>query len=243
MPWVFGGLAALVVVALIVVAGIFFVRNAAVDTVTSAPDTTQQPLDPAPTEPPTAPPTATGNLAQPENGHVSDPESGLAYDVPNGWAVPKYGDINSTNPLDQHWSSGVDSIAQENYDGKGSNWVGNLYSGPLSLRYAYGSGSTLGNTAKVVFVDFARNYPLEHTTKVIQDKATKIGDQDAWVLEFQLDFSKVTKEKGYKWNKENGAIVLMDRGQGKAPALLYVSVPDTLGTDVVGKVLSSLKPA
>ena len=79
--------------------------------------------------------------------------------------------------------------------------------------------------------------------KVVADKAMKIGDRDAWVLQFELDFTKVSEEKGYKWKKENGAIVLMDRGEGERPALVYVSVPDNLGTDVVSKVLSSLKPA
>jgi hypothetical protein len=60
-------------------------------------------------------------------------------------------------------------------------------------------------------------------------------------VRFELDFTKVSEENGYKWKKENGAIVLMDRGQGENPAIVYVSVPDNLGTDVVGQVLGSLK--
>ena len=61
----------------------------------------------------------------------------------------------------------------------------------------------------------------------------KVGDRDAWVLQFELDFTAESEKKDYKWKKENGAIVLMDRGDGRRPAMVYMSVPDNLGTDVV----------
>ena len=59
----------------------------------------------------------------------------------------------------------------------------------------------------------------------------------------ELDFTAESEKNDYKWKKENGAIVLMDRGDGRRPAMVYMSVPDNLGTDVVSDVLSSLKPA
>lgn len=241
LPWVFGGLAALVVVGLIVVAGIFFVNRNTDGTLASSPtpsETEQLPQQQETTEPP---PTVT-ELPQPQDGRITDPQANLSYQVPEGWKVPAAGSLNGTDPSQQSWSSGVGATSQEKYNGK-DDWSGNVYTGLLNKKYPYTGTAGLGDVAKTVFVDFAQYYPVTHTNKIIQDKALKIGDKSAWVLQFQLDFSKESKAKGYKWNKENGAIVVMDRGAGQSPALVYVSVPDNLGTDVVEKVLSSLKPA
>ncbi|MFG1958490.1 DUF2510 domain-containing protein [Nonomuraea sp. NPDC049028] len=241
LPWVFGGLAALVVVGLIVVAGIFFVNRNTDGTLASSPtpsETEQLPQQQETTEPP---PSIT-ELPQPQDGRITDPQANLSYQVPEGWKVPAASSLNGSDPSQQAWSSGVGATSQEKYNGK-DDWSGNVYTGLLSKRYPYTGTDGLEDTAKAVFVDFAQYYPVTHTNKIIQDKALKIGDKSAWVLQFQLDFSKESKAKGYKWNKENGAIVVMDRGAGQSPALVYVSVPDNLGTDVVEKVLSSLKPA
>ncbi|MEU7739929.1 DUF2510 domain-containing protein [Nonomuraea sp. NPDC049158] len=241
LPWVFGGLAALVVVGLIVVAGIFFVNRDTDGTLASSPtpsETEQLPQQQETTEPPPA----ITELPQPQDGRITDPQTNLSYQVPDGWKVPAAGSLNGSDPSQQTWSSGVGATSQEKYNGK-DDWSGNVYTGLLSKKYPYTGTAGLGDAAKTVFVDFAQYYPVTHTNKIIQDKALKIGDKSAWVLQFQLDFSKESKAKGYKWNKENGAIVVMDRGEGQSPALVYVSVPDNLGTDVVEKVLSSLKPA
>ncbi|MEV3979398.1 DUF2510 domain-containing protein [Nonomuraea sp. NPDC049758] len=246
LPWVFGGLAALVVVALIVVAGIFFLNRGGSTPVASP--TTEEP-QPFPTaEPPSAgPPTELppqgGELPQPQDGRITDPRSGLSYQAPDGWKVPAYGDVNGTDPSQQMWTSGVQASSQENYEGD-KDWIGNAYAGPLAALIPYTGASALEDTAKALFMQFSTQfYEPQHTTKLIENKATKIGDHDAWVMQFQLDFTAVAEKNGYKWKKENAAIVLMDRGAGQRPTLLYISVPDNLGTDVVAKVLGSLKPA
>lgn len=246
MPWVFGGLAALVVVALIVVAGIFLVNregSSAASSPTSGPTETEAPSDP-PSESPTGPPPSSqpAELPQPQDGRVTDPLAGLSYSVPEGWTVPDVSEVTSTDPTQQSWSSGVQKVAQEKYQDE-SDWIGNIYTGRLNDLFPYEGKQSLGLTAKAVYVDFGKYYQLQHTTKILQDKAIKVGGKDAWLLQFQLDFSKISKQKGYKWNKENGAIVLMDRGEGERPALFYLSVPDNLGTNVAAQVLSSLKPA
>ncbi|MFG1706374.1 DUF2510 domain-containing protein [Nonomuraea sp. M3C6] len=246
LPWVFGGLAALVVVALIVVAGIFFINRNTTNTASPPePTDTFEPQQPPSNEPPSNEPPSQGvtEFPQPASGVVSDPRSGISYKVPDGWTVPKPDQVNGTDPTQQAYTSAVQATSQDNYEGE-SDWIGNVYTGLLNELYPYSGAAGLGDTAKAVFVDFStKYYQLAHESKVVADKAMKIGDRDAWVLQFELDFSKVSEEKGYKWKKENGAIVLMDRGEGESPAIVYVSVPDNLGTDVVGKVLSSLKPA
>ncbi|MFC4122650.1 DUF2510 domain-containing protein [Nonomuraea zeae] len=241
LPWVFGGLAALVVVALIVVAGIFFINSGGSNPVAApTPSETFESEEPPPSSRP-SPSQAPSQLPQPADGRITDAASGLSFAVPEDWEVPAPERLNGPDPTEQAWSSGVQATSQENYEGE-SDWIGNVYTGVLNELYPYSGASGLGDTAKAVFVDFSsKYYAIAHESKVVQDKAMKVGDRDAWVLQFELDFTKVSEEKGYKWKKENGAIVLMDRGEGERPAILYVSVPDNLGTDVVGQVLGSLK--
>ncbi|MFB4286133.1 DUF2510 domain-containing protein [Nonomuraea sp. ATR24] len=251
LPWVLGGLAALVVVALIAVAGIYLANSsspvaAPTDSPTqSLPETedppSERPSDP-PTDQPTDRPTTPAQLPQPQDGTVTDPIAGLSYEVPDGWTVPEASSINGTNPAIQSWTSGVGKVAHEKFDGE-SDWVGNIYAGELIERFPYAGAASLGTTAKLVMADFARYYDLPHESKIVADKAMKIGDRDAWVVQFEYDFTKVSEQKNFKWKKESGAVVLMDRGEGERPALVYISVPDNLGTDVVGDVLSSIKPA
>ena len=181
-------------------------------------------------------------MPQPQDGRITDPQAGVSYTPPNGWSVPDAASVNGTEPAQQRWTSGVMATSHEKYDGT-SDWSGNVYTGVLNELYPYAGPQGMQTTAKTVFVDFARYYPIAHETKIVKDEAIKVGDRDAWLLQFQFDFSKESEEKNYKWKKENGAVVVMDRGAGERPALVFVSVPDNLGTDVVDQVLSSLKPA
>ena len=43
------------------------------------------------------------------------------------------------------------------------------------------------------------------------------------------------------WSTELGAVVVVDRGAGQFPAVFYVSVPASLGTQNVATFLSSLR--
>ncbi|MEV0378779.1 DUF2510 domain-containing protein [Nonomuraea sp. NPDC050643] len=247
LPWVFGGLAALVVVALIVVAAIFFVnRNTSLVADPIPTETFDRPSQEPSQEPPTQEPLPSqgAEFPQPSGDRLTDPRAGVSFQVPGDWTVPQPDTVNNGNPASQQWSAAVTAVSQEDYEDQ-NDWIGNVYTGVLSELYPYsGAASGLGETAKSVFVDFTtRYYAIAHESKVVEDKAMKVGDKDAWVLRFELDFTKVSEEKGYKWKKENGAIVLIDRGEGQSPAIVYVSVPDNLGTDVVSQVLSSLKPA
>ncbi|MFC5824336.1 DUF2510 domain-containing protein [Nonomuraea insulae] len=247
LPWVFGGLAALVVIALIVVAGIFFINRDSTESASPpAPTDTFGPQQPLPTEEPPSQqplPSQGGEFPQPSGDRVTDPRAGLSFEVPKDWTVPPYNEVNNPDPAQQQWSAAVKADAQENYEGE-ADWIGNVFTGLLNELYPYTGTADMGDTAKAVFVHFTANYyALAHESRIVQDKAMKVGDRDAWLLQFELDFTKISEEKGYKWKKENGAIVLVDRGAGQSPAIAYVSVPDNLGTDVVNKVLSSLKPA
>jgi hypothetical protein len=249
LPWVFGGLAAVVVVALIVVAGVFVLNSgsAPVGLPSAAPTQTEEsPPEQTPEATPTEPaPTASASAPFPEavSGRVTDPRAGVSFEVPEGWEVPRT-NVNSADPRQQQWTGGVQKTSHDNYDGKNGSWIGNVYSGTLGESYPYAGVPGMSIATKAVYIDFVtRYYGIPHTKKIVSDKAMKVGDRDAWVLQFELDFTAESEKKDYKWKKENGAIVLMDRGDGRRPAMVYMSVPDNLGTDVISDVLSSLKPA
>lgn len=238
LPWVLGGVGALLVIALIVGAVVFVVKTTSDRPVALPTPSSQRPQESSP------PPTqgTTGTLPEIQDGRITDPVTGLSFEAPAGWEVPTWADLNGNDPSQQAWTSGVEKTSHENYDGKDGDWIGNVYAGPLNPIYTYEGVSGIKATTERVFIDFVTNYyQLPNVRKILQHKAIKIGDRDAWLIDFELDFSKEAAEKGYKWNKERGAVVVMDRGESEAPALLYMSVPDNLGTEVVSQVLNSLK--
>jgi hypothetical protein len=47
--------------------------------------------------------------------------------------------------------------------------------------------------------------------------------------------------QGLTWSSELGAVVVVDRGTGQAPAVFYVSVPGNLDTTDVGTLIGSLR--
>ena len=103
LPWVFGGLAAVVVVALIVVAGVFVLNSssAPVGLPSTAPTQTQEEApEQTPEATPTEPaPTASASAPFPEavSGRVTDPQAGVSFEVPEGWEVPRT-NVNSADP-------------------------------------------------------------------------------------------------------------------------------------------------
>ncbi|GAA0915334.1 DUF2510 domain-containing protein [Nonomuraea longicatena] len=246
-PWIIGGVGALVVVVLIVIAAVVVVNSDSDPEPlarVSPPPTSETVPDPPSSAPPTqAPPPTT--LPQPSDGVITDTRAGVSFAVPEGWQVPEYKALNGNNEVTrQLWSSAVERVSHAAYNGKtDNNWIGNIYAGELNQLFPYESGQSLAPTATAVVAAFGEYYKLEHTRKIVENKAITIGDKKGWLVQFELDFTRISDEKGYKWKKESGAVVLMERAQGERPTLVYASVPDNLGTDVLGKVLSSLKPA
>jgi hypothetical protein len=49
--------------------------------------------------------------------------------------------------------------------------------------------------------------------------------------------------QGLAWQSQLGAVVVVDRGAGQPPAVLYVTVPNNLGTANIGTILSSMQLA
>ncbi|WP_271221801.1 DUF2510 domain-containing protein [Streptosporangium carneum] len=250
-PWILGGGGVVILVVGIVVAAVFLLNPRGG---TTAEDSTPPPI--VPTLEPSSPstpepqfteqpqetplPRSTAELPAPQDGRIQDPATGLSYHFPGSpWAVPE---VTGTDPLGFVWTSGSVAIAQDDYDGKGGRWLGNVFTGELPDKYGYdGVGSMRGIAATLLHAAEAVYYTPAHRRKVVKDEAIKVSGRDAWLFMFDLDFSEQAKANGWKWKKERAAFVIVDRGEGKRPALLYLSVPDNLDTSVADRVVDSLK--
>ncbi|MER5418366.1 DUF2510 domain-containing protein [Streptosporangium roseum] len=247
-PWILGGGAAVIAIIGVVVAAMFLFdprgRLVAGDPTPAPEATTQEPTvqptpDPSASPSPEQPGRATG-LPQPEGGRLKDPVTGLSYEFPGApWRVPERVD---GGPLEFMWTSAIVAISQENYNGQGNNWTGNVFVGELPDKFGYDGVPSIKATAATLLQATEKSYySPTHGRKIVQDKAIKVDGKDAWLLMFDLDFSKESKANDWKWKTERGAFVIVDRGAGARPGLVYVSVPDNLDVSVVGRVLDSLK--
>ncbi|WP_218004477.1 DUF2510 domain-containing protein [Microtetraspora niveoalba] len=247
-PWLLGGLAVVVVLAVVAVAGLFVVRTQT-DGAVAKPGTeiTEPPLDrtvpPQETESP-PPQQQLTELPQPSGGRISDPVTGLSYAYPGEpWVVPKAAEINNPNnqkmPL---WSSGYQALSQQNFDGQNGDWVASVFAAPLPSFFPYSGPQDLRNLAGAALIAYEPDfYSPPHARKILSNKALKVSGHDAWITEFQMDFTEESKRNGWKWQTEKGAFVLVDRGAGQQPVMLYASVPDNLDQSVLQRVVDSLQ--
>jgi hypothetical protein len=60
------------------------------------------------------------------------------------------------------------------------------------------------------------------------------------VVRFLMTYPDAAGE-GLAWTREAGAVVIVDRGAGRAPAIFYVSVPGNLGVSNVSVLIGSLR--
>ncbi|MFI7042314.1 DUF2510 domain-containing protein [Microbispora rosea] len=246
-PWIVGGIATVVVLALVIGGAVIVLRDRAY-TVNARPDTTATAPQLDQTVPPeqepqqSAPPLP--QLPQPSGDRIKDPVTGLSYAYPGDkWQVPESKDIN--NPADQRsplWTSGCTATSQANYDGRGNDWVGSVYTAEVPQIYPYSGSQGLGQLSQTLLLTFDQDfYGIPHDHKILRNEALTVSGKQGWVIEFEMDFTKVAEANGLKWKKEKGAIVLVDRGQNARPAMLYVSVPDNLDQSVLKRVEDSLQ--
>ncbi len=249
-PWILGGGGVVILVVGIVVAAMFLINPRSNTEAGASPSPsatpTAEPSSPTPTEPsPTQPqespePRSTVQPPQPQDGRIKDPTTGLSYLFPGDpWGVASSA---GPDPLGFLWTSGAVATAQENYDGQGNRWVANILTGELPEKYRYdGVRSMRGITATLLATTEQVYYRPAHRRKIIKDQAIKVSGKDGWLLMFDLDFSQESQANGWAWKKERAAFVIVDRGTGRNPALMYLSVPDNLDTSVANRVVDSLK--
>jgi hypothetical protein len=81
---------------------------------------------------------------------------------------------------------------------------------------------------------------LQHDRTIEGSSSLKVSGHQAWMVKFLMTYPDAAGE-GLHWSTELGAVVVVDRGAGDAPAVFYVSVPANLGTANVTVLLNSLR--
>ncbi len=89
-------------------------------------------------------------------------------------------------------------------------------------------------------VDPAYYSGLQHDRTIESSSSMLVSGHQAWVVTFLMTYPDAASE-GLAWTSEAGAVVVVDRGAGQAPAVFYASVPSNLGTSDVATLVSSLQ--
>jgi hypothetical protein len=171
---------------------------------------------------------------------ISDASSGLSYRLlrsPWRRGCPA---ALSTQAFD--WSAGENAVAGF-LSGTGTNtaWYGNACSGVLTQQFSYTGPADLESAAASVTdaLDVTYYSGLQHYRTLQASYPLWIGGHQAWEIRFAMTYPDAAS-LGLSWASEDGAVLVADRGAGRAPALFYVSVPNNLGTGNVSVLVDSL---
>jgi len=232
LPWMFGGVGALVViivaVSLLMVTGVFGGGDDP-----PAPDPTESATADGPSPIPTTSRT-------PPAGRVVDSTSDISYDRPNtSWherppAEPIAGQVT--------WTRRIVATAQDDYDGNGHSWIANAATGEVPDQATYTGTADLSTITKKLARHLeANNYndSGKKTLQVIDSKAVEVDGRPGWLEKFKFTYAEADK-RGYVFQTETAAVLGVDRENDK-PAILYVTIPDNFDTGLLDHTLESIE--
>jgi len=172
---------------------------------------------------------------------VTDVTSGLSYRrLGSPWRPGCPSNLNT--PMFD-WTAGENTVAGHvSIGGSVIDWHGLACSGRLQQQFSYAGPADLEPTAigLVGALDPAYYAGVRHSRTTEDSSAMEVSGHQAWRLEFAMDYQNGASQ-GLTWSSELGAVVVVDLGAGQAPAVFYVSVPASLGTQNVSKLISSLR--
>jgi len=172
---------------------------------------------------------------------VTDASSGLSFRMLG--APWRSGCPSNLNTPAFDWTAGENTVAGHvSIGGSVIDWHGLACSGQLQQQFPYGGPADLEQTAVslVSALDPAYYAGVQHTRATEASSATQVSGHRAWKIEFTMNYTDGASQ-GLTWSTEPGAVVVVDRGAGQFPAVFYVSVPASLGTQNVATFLSSLR--
>jgi hypothetical protein len=172
---------------------------------------------------------------------VTDASSGLSYRMLG--APWRGGCPSNLNTAAFDWTAGENTVAGHvSIGGSVIDWHGLACSGQLQQQFPYGGPADLEQTAisLVSALDPAYYAGVPHIRATEASSATRVSGHQAWKIEFAMNYTDGASQ-GLTWSTERGAVVVVDRGAGQFPAVFYVSVPASLGTQNVATFLSSLR--
>jgi hypothetical protein len=172
---------------------------------------------------------------------VADASSGLSYRLLSSpWqrGCPSVLDAPMFS-----WTAGEHAVAGQVNIGRAMfDWHGNACSGRLQQQFGYSGPADLKSVTMSVVntVDPLYYAGLSHDRTIDSSAAMRVSGHQAWAVMFLMTYPDAVSE-GLAWTSEAGAVVVVDRGTGRAPAVFYTSVPSNLGTSDVSTLVSSLR--
>ena len=170
----------------------------------------------APTAEPATPPA--GPTFPPGPVRIIDEAAGISYPyLGNGWYEWDLGDQWETTQI-----AGQYFTTQE-VTPDATIFIAQCTSGPLVETYGWAGPETLQATTTTIADSVRANYyPRPNERRVMRDEARTVDGHAAHLIEFQLSW----QVPGYDATGERAALLLVDVGR-PAPALLYISIPNT----------------
>jgi hypothetical protein len=159
-----------------------------------------------------------GPAFPPGTVRIIDESAGIAYPyLGTGWSeYDALAMIETTTVAGQYFTT------QEVTPG-GSRFIAQVTSGPVAEGFGWAGPGSLQTTASVVADSVRANYyPGPNERRIMRDEALTVDGYAAHLVEFHLSWDV----EGYDASGERAALLLIDVGR-PAPALLYISIPNT----------------
>ena len=167
---------------------------------------------------PAPPPVPSGPTFPSGTVRIIDEAAGISYPfLGDGWFEWDLGEQYELAAI-----SGQYFTTQEDTP-DGGIFIAQCTSGPVADAYGWGGPSTLASTvANLADSAISNYYPYPNQREVLRDEERTVDGHAAHLYEFSLTWDV----GGYDASGERAAMLLIDVGR-PAPALLYISIPNT----------------
>ena len=221
-PWVVG--ISLLVLVAVVGAALFLGRSS--DSTPAAETGVPTPVQPQP-QPPADPTFPPGTV------RIFDQAAGISYPfLGDGWYEwALWSQSETTSTAGQYFTT-------QELTPDGTTFISQCSSGPLASDFGWAGPASLATTLTAVAESVRSHYyPGPNERKVLREEDRTVDGHPARLYEFQLAWDV----PGYDATGERAALLLIDVGRA-APALLYISIPNTHAElyGVIDRVLGSV---
>jgi hypothetical protein len=192
--------------ALVVVIGLLVAGSGSDESAVAGPETS------ASVPVPTGPTFPSGTV------RIIDEAAGISYPfLGDGWFEWDLGTQNELAEISGQYFTTQEEVPE------GGIFIAQCTSGPVADGYGWGGPSTLADTVGTVADSAIANYyPYPNEREVLRDEERTVDGHAAYLYEFSLTWDVA----GYDASGERAAMLLIDVGR-PAPALLYISIPNT----------------
>jgi hypothetical protein len=158
-----------------------------------------------------------GPTFPPGTTRIIDETAGISYPHLDGWfEFNLFPQVEVTSIAGQYFTT--QEVTPDN-----TVFIAQCTSGPLAEGYGWAGASTLEATTLAIADSVRGNYyPEPNERRVLRQEERTVDDHAAYLYEFQLAWNV----PGYDATGERAALLLVDVGR-PAPALLYISIPNT----------------